>query len=109
MFKEGRIFHMKRLFFVGVIVSLLMAVASVSWAETTVEDSKGKSSERMEGSGKSKGKSKSKGTKSTPAPGPQSQQDPCASVKNDPKQYARCKDAATPIGLTERAGRRGRY
>lgn len=98
---------MKRLFFVSVIASLLVAGASISWAETTVEGSKSKSSESMEGSGKSKSKSKSKETKSTAAPGPQSQQDPCASVKNDPAQYARCKDAATPVGLTDRS--KGRH
>ncbi|MBI2883301.1 MAG: hypothetical protein HYY11_05275 [Candidatus Methylomirabilis oxyfera] len=97
---------MKRLFVAGVAVSLLVALTSISWAETTVEDSKSKSSESMGGSGKSK--SKSKGTKSTAAPAPQSQQDPCASVKNDPAQYAKCQDAAHPTGLTGRhKGRRG--
>jgi hypothetical protein len=90
---------MKRLFVAGVALSLLVAVVSISGAETTVEGSKSKSSESMGSSGKSK----SKGTKSTAAPATQSQQDPCASVKNDPAQYARCKDAATPRGLSTRS------
>lgn len=92
---------MKRLLSVGVMVGLLMSVASISWAETTVKSSKSNSSERVEG--KEGAQKKGKGTKSTAAPATQSQQDPCASVKNDPAQYARCKDAATPRGLSTRS------
>ena len=92
---------MKRLFCASVIVSLLVVGASISWAETTVEGSKSKSSERVEGSGKSKGK----GAKSTAA---SATQDPCANVKNDPKQYAACQDATKPVGLRKRESR-GKY
>src|SRR5574337_810832 len=86
---------MKRLFFVSVIASLLVAGASVSWAETTVKDSKSNSSERVGSTGKSKGKA----TRSTAVPAAQGQQDPCASVKNDANKYAACQDAANPVGL----------
>lgn len=97
---------MKRLFFVSVMICLLVAIASISWAETTtVKGSKSNTSERMGGSGESQGK----GTQPTPAPGPHSQQDPCENVKKDPKQYAVCQDAATPVGPSKRTGRRGGY
>jgi hypothetical protein len=96
---------MKRLFFVSVIASLFVTVASISWAETTVKDPKSNSSERVGSSGKSKGKA----TKSTAAPAPQGQQDPCASVKNDATKYAACQDAAKPRGLTDIRGRGRKY
>ena len=81
---------MKRLFVASVIGSLLVAGTSISWAETTVK------------SGNSKGKE----TKSTAAP---ATQDPCASVKNDPRQYALCQDASHPSGETRSTkGKRGK-
>jgi hypothetical protein len=91
MIKEGRISHMKRLFFASVIVSLLVMGASISWGETTVEGSKSNVNRSTESQGK--------GAKSTAAPAPHGQQDPCESVKKDPKQYAACQDAAKPAGL----------
>ena len=90
---------MKRLFVAGVAVSLLVAVASISGAGPTVNSSKSNSSERV--AGKEGGQQKK--AKSTPAAGAQGQQDPCASVKNDPQQYAKCQDAATPSGLSRRS------
>lgn len=93
---------MKRLFFVGVAVSLLVAGTSISWAETTVKSSKSNSSERV--SGKEAGKGK--GTKPTAA---SATQDPCASVKNDPRQFALCQDASHPAGETRSTkGKRGK-
>lgn len=96
---------MRRLFFISVVVSLFVAVASISGAETTVKESKSGSSERVGGK---EGVQKKKGAKSTTAPAAQSQQDPCASVKNDPQQYAKCQDAANPPGLRKRE-HRGKY
>lgn len=93
---------MKRLFVAGVAVSLLVAVASISGAETTVKSSKSNSSEST--SGKETGKKKA-----AKAPAESTTQDPCASVKNDPKQFAACQDAAHPTGLPRRTtrGKRG--
>lgn len=90
---------MKRLLSAGVMVSLLVAVTSISWAETTVKGSKSNTSERI--SGKAAGKA----TKSTAA---SATQDPCENVKNDPNQYVKCKDATMPVGL-KHAPRRGGY
>lgn len=90
---------MKRLLSVGVMVSLLVTGASISWAETSVKSSKSNSQDRVGGKAADQGKA----TKSTAAP---ATQDPCASVKNDPNQYAKCQDATKPVGLkhTERRG-----
>ncbi len=91
---------MKRLLSAGVMVGLLVLVTSISWAETSVKSSKSNSSERVSG----KAGDQAKGTKSTAAP---ATQDPCASVKNDPNQYAKCQDATHPVGLSTRSGRKG--
>lgn len=92
---------MKRLFFASVIVSLFVMGVSISWGETTIKSSKSNTSDRVEG----KEGAQKKGTKSTAAP---ATQDPCASVKNDPKQYAKCQDAANPVGLPKQSERRGK-
>ena len=94
---------MKRLFVASVIGSLLVAGTSISWAETTtVKGSKSNSDNSV--SGKEAGKGKA--AKSTAAP---ATQDPCASVKNDPKQFALCQDASHPSGETRGTkGRRGK-
>jgi hypothetical protein len=90
---------MKRLFCAGVMVSLLVAVASISWAATTVKSSKSNSQDRV-GNAADQGKV----TTSTAAP---ATQDPCANVKNDPNQYAKCQDATHPMGLKQTKGRKG--
>lgn len=93
---------MKRLFVASVIGSLLVAGTSISWAETTVKSSKSNSSDRVGGKEAGKGNA----AKSTAAP---ATQDPCASVKNDPRQYALCQDASHPSGETRGTkGRRGK-
>ncbi|GEM_PF-5111802 len=94
---------MKRLLSAGVMVGLLVSVASISWAETSVKSSKSNSQDRTAGTEGSQGQ----GAKSIVAPAPQGQQDPCVNVKHDPKQYAACQDATKPVGLTTRPKRQG--
>ena len=95
---------MKRLLSAGVMVGLLVSVASISWAATSVKSSKSNSQDRVAG----EAGNQAQGTKSTAAPTPQGQQDPCESVKNDPNQYAKCQDATKPAGLPKRSsGKRG--
>lgn len=94
---------MKRLFSVGVMVGLLVMVASISWAETTtVTGSKGNASDRIGGKAAEQGKAAKPSAASAT-------QDSCENVKKDPKQYAACQDAATPVGPSKRTGRRGGY
>lgn len=92
---------MKRLFFASVIVSLLVAGASISWGAADLDSSKSNVTKST--------KSQRKGAKSTAAPAPQGQQDPCESVKQDPKQYAACQDAQKPIGLKRTTRDQKRY
>lgn len=92
---------MKRLLSAGVMVGLLVSVASISLAETTVKSSKSNSQDRVTG----EAGSRAQGTKATAAP---ATQDPCENVKNDPNQYVKCKDATMPVGL-KHAPRRGGY
>lgn len=91
---------MKRLFSAGVLVSLLVTGTSISWAETTVKSGKSNTPDRV--SGKEGGQRK--GTKATVE---SASQDPCASVKNDPQQYAKCQDATKPVGLKQPLQRGG--
>ena len=93
---------MKRLFCAGVMVSLLVPVASNSWAASNLNLSK---SNVNRVAGKEGGQGE--GKQSTAAPAAQGQQDPCANVKNDPNQYAKCQDATHQMGLKQTKGRKG--
>jgi len=89
---------MKRLFVAGVAVSLLVGVASISGAETKLNSSK---------SNVQKAASQGKGAKAGSAA--QGQQDPCASVKNDPVQFQKCQAASHPSGLPKHHRVKSRY
>lgn len=91
---------MKRLFCAGVMVGLLVAGASISWAANNLNLSKSNVN-RVPG----QAGDQVKGTKAAAAP---ATQDPCENVKNDPNQYAKCQDATKPVGLKNTL-RRGGY
>lgn len=90
---------MKRLLSVGVMVSLLVTGTSISWAATNLNLSKSNVN-RVPG----QASDQTKGTKAAAAP---ATQDPCASVKNDPVQFAKCQDATKPVGLKKGMPRGG--
>ncbi|KAB2959789.1 MAG: hypothetical protein F9K13_08700 [Candidatus Methylomirabilis oxygeniifera] len=91
---------MKRLLTAGVMVGLLVSGTSISWAATNLNSSKSNIN-RVPG----QAGDQVKGTTTAAAP---ATQDPCASVKNDPNQYAKCQDATKPAGL-KHSPRRGGY
>lgn len=70
---------MRRLFFVCAVAGLLVAAASLCYAESTVKSSKSNQSDRIGGA-------------ATPA-GAVPGKDPCAANKNDTNRYAACQKA----------------